>query len=164
MARHHLQSEPTSRLAIWARRMAAFAFVASFLAVIIVRSGLLEIRPALATFAGALAIAVVAIVLALAAFVVIWTEGLAGVGRRIDGDGGVARAPRLPGLFRTQGVSAALDLRHHHGSDRSAAFRGAGAAARTRRQPHHICRPLCRRTAARRLSGRRSARDQCDRA
>ena len=60
MVRHHLQSEPTSRLAIWARRMAAFAFVASFLAVIIVRSGLLEIRPALATFAGALAIAVVA--------------------------------------------------------------------------------------------------------
>jgi len=60
--------------------MAAFAFVASFLAVIIVRSGLLEIRPALATFAGALAIAVVALVLALAAFVVIWTEGLAGMG------------------------------------------------------------------------------------
>ena len=80
MARYHMHSEPTSRLAIWARRMAAFAFVASFLAVIIVRSGLLEIRPALATFAGALAIAVMAIVLALAAFVVIWTEGLAGIG------------------------------------------------------------------------------------
>src|SRR5262249_14729631 len=80
MARHHIQSEPTSRLAIWARRMAPFAFVASFLALIIVRSGLLEIRPALATFAGALAIAVVALVLALAAFVVIWMEGLAGIG------------------------------------------------------------------------------------
>src|SRR4029450_9902951 len=76
MARHHMHSEPTSRLAIWARRMAAFAFVASFLAVIIVRSGLLEIRPALATFAGALAIAVIALLLALAAFVVIWMEGL----------------------------------------------------------------------------------------
>src|SRR5215813_1255350 len=80
MARHHIQSEPTSRLAIWARRMAAFAFVASFLAVIIVRSGLLEIRPALATFAGALAIAVVALVLALAALVVIWMEVLTGIG------------------------------------------------------------------------------------
>src|ERR1700738_3436403 len=77
--RRYIHSEPTSRLAIWARRMAAFAFVASFLAVIIVRSGLLEIRPALATFAGALAIAVVALALALAAFVVIWTEGLAGI-------------------------------------------------------------------------------------
>src|SRR5260370_9559323 len=84
MARHHLQSEPTSRLAIWARRMAAFAFVASFLAVIIVRSGLLEIRPALATFAGAPAIAVVALVLALAAFLVIWIEGLAGVGAALS--------------------------------------------------------------------------------
>src|SRR5262249_3224431 len=80
MARHSMPSEPTSRLAIWARRMAGFAFVASFLAVIIVRSGLLEIRPALATFAGALAIAVIALLLALAAFVVIWMDGLAVIG------------------------------------------------------------------------------------
>src|SRR5262249_59164756 len=99
MARHHLQSEPTSRLAIWARRMAAFAFVASFLAVIIVRSGLLEIRPALATFAGALAIAVMAIVLALAAFVVIWTEGLAGVGAAVAGTAGSLVLPALPAFF-----------------------------------------------------------------
>src|SRR5262245_65352769 len=74
MARHYIQSEPTSRLAIWARRMAAFAFVASFLAVIIVRSGLLEIRPALATFARALAIAVVALALALPAILRVWDE------------------------------------------------------------------------------------------
>jgi uncharacterized protein (DUF1499 family) len=80
MARRYVHSEPTSRLAIWARRMAGFAFAASFLAVIIVRSGLLEIQPALATFGGALAIAVVALLLALAAFVVIWLEGLAGMG------------------------------------------------------------------------------------
>src|SRR5712691_5801163 len=80
MARRYVHSEPTSRLAIWARRMAGFAFAASFLAVIIVRSGLLEIKPALATFGGALVIAVVALLLALAAFVVIWLEGLAGMG------------------------------------------------------------------------------------
>jgi Protein of unknown function (DUF1499) len=80
MARRYITSEPTSRLAIWARRMAGFAFVATFLSVVIVRSGLLEIRPALATFAGALAIAIVALLLALAAFVVIWMEGLAGIG------------------------------------------------------------------------------------
>jgi uncharacterized protein (DUF1499 family) len=80
MARRYVHSEPTSRLAIWARRMAAFAFAASFLAVVIVRSGLLEIQPALATFGGALVIAVVALLLALAAFVVIWLEGLAGMG------------------------------------------------------------------------------------
>jgi uncharacterized protein (DUF1499 family) len=80
MARRYVHTEPTSRLAIWARRMAGFAFAASFLAVIIVRSGLLEIQPALATFGGALVIAVVALLLALAAFVVIWLEGLAGMG------------------------------------------------------------------------------------
>jgi hypothetical protein len=79
MARRYIHTEPTSRLAIWSRRIAGFALVASFLAIIIVRSGLLEIRPALATFAGALAIAVVALLVALAAFVVIWMEGLAGM-------------------------------------------------------------------------------------
>jgi hypothetical protein len=79
MARRYIHTEPTSRLAVWSRRIAGFALVASFLAIIIVRSGLLEIRPALATFAGALAIAVVALLVALAAFVVIWMEGLAGM-------------------------------------------------------------------------------------
>src|SRR5713101_108182 len=84
MARRYIHSEPTSRLAVWARRIAGFAFAASFLAVIIVRSGLLEIKPALATFGGALAIAVVALLVALAAFVVIWMEGLAGMGAALS--------------------------------------------------------------------------------
>jgi uncharacterized protein (DUF1499 family) len=85
MARRYVHSEPTSRLAIWSRRMAGFAFVASLLSIIIVRSGLLEIYPALATFAGALAIAGVALLLALAAFVVIWMEGLSGMGAALTG-------------------------------------------------------------------------------
>ena len=80
MARRHIHSESTSRLAIWARRIAGFAFLPSILAIIIVRSGLLEIWPALATFAGALAMAVIALLVAFAAFVVIWMEGLAGMG------------------------------------------------------------------------------------
>ena len=57
-----------------------FSFVASILAIIVVRSGLLEFQPALATFAGALVFAVVALLVAFAAFVVIWREGLAGMG------------------------------------------------------------------------------------
>ena len=80
MVRRYVHSEPTSRLAIWARRMAGFAFAASFLAVIVVRSGLLEIQPALATFGGALVVAAIALILAIAAFVVIWLEGLGGMG------------------------------------------------------------------------------------
>jgi len=80
VARRYIHSEPTSRLAIWARRTAFFAAAATILAIIIVRSNLLEIWPALATFGGALVIAVFALLLALAAFVVIWMEGLAGIG------------------------------------------------------------------------------------
>jgi uncharacterized protein (DUF1499 family) len=84
VARRYIHSEPTSKLAIWARRIAGFAFAATFLAIIIVRSGLLEIQPALATFAGALVIAVLALLVALAAFVVIWLEGLAGMGAALS--------------------------------------------------------------------------------
>jgi len=80
-----LSDEPVSRLAVWARRLAVFAFVASVLSVIIVRSGLLEIVPALATFGGALVLAVLAILLAIAAFVVIWRDGLDGAGMALSG-------------------------------------------------------------------------------
>ena len=84
VARRYTQSDPTSRLALWARRIAFFALVASLLAIIVVRSGLLEIQPALATFAGALAIAILALLVAFAAFVVIWMEGLAGMGAALS--------------------------------------------------------------------------------
>jgi uncharacterized protein (DUF1499 family) len=80
MARRYIAEEPTSRLAVWARRTALFSLVATILAIIIVHSGLLEIRPALATYFGALALAAIALLIALAAFVVIWKDGLAGIG------------------------------------------------------------------------------------
>jgi Protein of unknown function (DUF1499) len=84
MPRRYIHSEPTSRLAIWARRIAGFSFAATFLAIIVVRSGMLEIKPALATFGGAVAIAIVALLVALAAFAVIWMEGLAGMGAALS--------------------------------------------------------------------------------
>lgn len=80
MARRRIVEEPMSQTALWARRLALFALVASILSIIIVRSGLLEIQPALATFAGALGFAGAAILLAFAAFVVIWRQGLDGLG------------------------------------------------------------------------------------
>jgi uncharacterized protein (DUF1499 family) len=85
MARRRIVEEPIARTALWSRRLALFALVASILSVIIVRSGLLEIRPALVTFAGALAFAVFAIILAFAAFVVIWRQGLDGLGSALMG-------------------------------------------------------------------------------
>ena len=87
MLRRYIADEPTSQLAIWARRFALFALAAAVLSIIIVRSGLLDIWPALATFAGALGLAVIALLLALAAFVVIWKDGLDGMGYALSAIG-----------------------------------------------------------------------------
>ena len=57
MARRFLtpyQSEPVSRLATWSRNLAIFAVVAVVVSILIVRFGFLEMKPALATFFGAL--------------------------------------------------------------------------------------------------------------
>jgi uncharacterized protein (DUF1499 family) len=83
MARRRLSEEPMSKLAVWARHLALFSLAASILSIIIVRSGLLEIVPAIATFAGALAFAVLAMLLALAGFIVIWKDGLDGLGHAL---------------------------------------------------------------------------------
>ena len=80
MARRRFADDPTSRLAIWARHCAFFALAATVLSILIVRYGLLEIEPALATFAGALVFAVIGIVLAFGAFIVIWKDGSRGMG------------------------------------------------------------------------------------
>ena len=78
MRRRILHDQPISRLAVWARRIALFSLAATFVAVIIVRSGALDIVPALSTLAGALVLAGVAILLALGAGIVIWREGVGG--------------------------------------------------------------------------------------
>ena len=75
-----VQADPTSRLAIWARRVAGFSVAVVLLGILIVRAGILEIIPSLAAFGGGLLLACIAILLALGAFVVIWREGLAGFG------------------------------------------------------------------------------------
>ncbi|MGB9206545.1 MAG: DUF1499 domain-containing protein [Pseudolabrys sp.] len=63
--------------------MALFAIAVAAISVIIVRSGLLEIVPALATFAAALVFAGIAILFAFASFVVIWRQGTGGLGRAL---------------------------------------------------------------------------------
>ena len=79
MVRRRIAEQPTSRLAIWARRVALFSLAATVIGIIIVRSGTLDIVPALATLAGALLLAVVAILLAFGAGAVIWIEGVSGM-------------------------------------------------------------------------------------
>src|SRR5258706_14413668 len=75
MSRLRAVEEPTSRLAVWARRIAVFALVVAALAIIIERADLLEILPVLVTFGAALALSMLAILLALASFVSLWNNG-----------------------------------------------------------------------------------------
>ncbi|MGY3491502.1 MULTISPECIES: DUF1499 domain-containing protein [Bradyrhizobium] len=75
------QQEPVSGLATWSRNLAIFSVVAVVVSILIVRFGFLEIKPALATFFGALGLAGLSILLGLAAFAAIWQNGTRGMGR-----------------------------------------------------------------------------------
>jgi hypothetical protein len=75
------QLEPVSTLATWARNLAIFSLVAVVVSILIVRFGFLEVKPALATFFGALACAGLSILVGLAAFAAIWQNGSRGMSR-----------------------------------------------------------------------------------
>jgi uncharacterized protein (DUF1499 family) len=83
MARRRIAEEPMSLVALWARRAALFALVASLLSIAIIWSELLEIKPTMVTLVGALAFAVVAILLAFVAFIIIWRQGIDGFGSAV---------------------------------------------------------------------------------
>lgn len=74
-------SEPVSGLATWARNLAIFAVVAVAVSIIIVRFGFLEVKPAIATFFGALALAALSILIGFLGFAAIWHNGTRGMGR-----------------------------------------------------------------------------------
>src|ERR1700757_4055364 len=75
------QSEPFSGLATWARNLAVFSVIAVVVSILIVRFGFLEMKPALATFFGALGCAGLSILVGLAGFAAIWQNGSRGMGR-----------------------------------------------------------------------------------
>src|SRR5438445_4059399 len=75
------QSEPVSSLASWARNLAVFAVVAVVVSILIVRFGFLEMKPAIATFFGALGCAALSILVSLAAFAAIWHNRSRGISR-----------------------------------------------------------------------------------
>jgi uncharacterized protein (DUF1499 family) len=83
MARRPFHDVPVSKTALWAARLAFFALAVAVLSIIIVRSQLLEIGPALTTFGASLVLAALAILVAFAAFVVIWRQGYSGLGRAL---------------------------------------------------------------------------------
>jgi uncharacterized protein (DUF1499 family) len=75
------QSEPFSGLATWARNLAVFSVIAVAVSILIVRFGFLEMKPALATFFGALGLAGLSILIGLAGFAAIWQNGTRGMAR-----------------------------------------------------------------------------------
>ncbi len=75
------QSEPFSGLATWARNLAVFSIIAVVVSILIVRFGFLEMKPAIATFFGALGLAALSILIGLAGFAAIWQNGTRGMSR-----------------------------------------------------------------------------------
>src|SRR5215510_3269856 len=83
MSRLRTMEEPTSRLAVWARRIAVFSLAVAALAILIEQADLLEVVPVLVTFGAALALSMLAILLALASFVSLWNNGGPGFAQAI---------------------------------------------------------------------------------
>jgi uncharacterized protein (DUF1499 family) len=75
------QSEPFSGLATWARNLAVFSVIAVGVSILIVRFGFLEMKPAIATFFGALGLAALSILIGLLGFAAIWQNGTRGMSR-----------------------------------------------------------------------------------
>src|SRR5438445_5732622 len=75
------QTEPVSALATWSRNLAVFSVVTVLVSMIVVHTDFLEIKPAMVTFFGGLAIAGLSILVGLGAFAAIWQNGSRGMGR-----------------------------------------------------------------------------------
>ncbi len=86
MIRRRLYAEiRVSKLAVWSWRLAAFALPVFLIAIVMHRSGAVEYRTASVILLASLAIAMLAVLLAGAAIVVIWNDGLKGLGAAILG-------------------------------------------------------------------------------
>jgi hypothetical protein len=103
MVRRRIAEEPVSRLAIWSRRLALFSLAATLVAIVIVRSGALDIVPALSTLAGALAISVLAMLLAFGAGIFIWRDGLRGLRHAVSAVLIALAIVAYPGYLAVQG-------------------------------------------------------------
>jgi uncharacterized protein (DUF1499 family) len=75
------QTEPVSALATWSRNLAVFSLITVLVSVVIVHTDFLEIKPAMVTFFGGLAIAGLSILVGLGAFAAIWQTGARGMSR-----------------------------------------------------------------------------------
>jgi uncharacterized protein (DUF1499 family) len=126
--------EPPSRLAIWARRCAVFSLAATVLVIVFVRAGWIETAPSLGAMSGALAMAGLAILLAFAALVVIWRDGVPGVGASLTAifiGAGLLAYPAYLGTryLRTPPINdVSTDLQDPPRFEQAARFRPRGTA------------------------------------
>ena len=72
-----------SKLATWSRRIAVFALPVVLLAIAMHRLSLIEYKVAVAILLAGFAVATIALLVAFGAFIVIWNEGLRGLGRAL---------------------------------------------------------------------------------
>ncbi|GLK82998.1 DUF1499 domain-containing protein [Ancylobacter defluvii] len=93
--------ERMSRLAVWSLRLAVFALPVTAIGIACYFTEVFDLTSALYAVLAGVALAALALLLALAAFVVIWNEGLRGLGRVI-GAGALALALIAP----TAGLAA----------------------------------------------------------
>lgn len=87
--------ERMSRLAVWSLRTAVFAIPVTLLGFVLYWSETLDFETSLRTMAAGLGVAALALLLAIAAFVVIWNDGLKGLGR-VVGAAALALAILVP--------------------------------------------------------------------
>lgn len=84
MIRRRLYAEiRTSKLALWSSRLAIFMLPVLLFAVLLHRVGAIEYHAALALLIAVLLLALLAFTLAVAALVVIWNDGLKGLGQAL---------------------------------------------------------------------------------
>lgn len=93
--------ERMSRLAVWSLRTAIFALPVTLIGIGCFVTELFDLRSAVYTILAGVALAGLALLLAIAAFVVIWNEGLRGLGRVIG-----AAALALALIGPTAGLAA----------------------------------------------------------
>ena len=75
----------SSKLAIWSRRLAIFAIPVALLTVLLHRTGVVEYRAAIILLGAVLLLSLCALAFSFAALVVIWNDGLKGLGSALMG-------------------------------------------------------------------------------
>ena len=150
MARRPLHDEPISKIAVWSSRLGLFAFAVAALSIIIVRPHCWRSYLPARRFRRGTVFAGLAILLSFAAFVVIWKQGLPGLGRALLGLFLGLALLAYPAYLAWRAISC-RPFPNHHRPGLSPRFEVLGAVTPTRAR--RLSRPDRGRTTARRLSG-----------